>query len=170
MTAPALRPYLPADAPRLAEIFRESVLELAVDDYDDDQRDAWASVADDAPAFAERLAAMLTIVATRDGEPVGFASLEDGDMIAMLYIHPDECIDCAACEPVCPVEAIQPQQKLEAAWEPFQLVAREAVEPIGTPGGSTKVTLPLRVRADWWLIMGVCGVGCPSGSGSRPGG
>ncbi len=23
-----------------------------------------------------------------------------------LYIHPDECIDCGACEPVCPVEAI----------------------------------------------------------------
>ena len=24
----------------------------------------------------------------------------------MLYIAPDECIDCAACEPVCPVTAI----------------------------------------------------------------
>ena len=24
----------------------------------------------------------------------------------MLYIHPDECIDCGACEPVCPVKAI----------------------------------------------------------------
>jgi NAD-dependent dihydropyrimidine dehydrogenase PreA subunit len=24
----------------------------------------------------------------------------------MLYIHPDECVDCGACEPVCPVEAI----------------------------------------------------------------
>ena len=23
-----------------------------------------------------------------------------------LYIHPDECIDCTACEPVCPVAAI----------------------------------------------------------------
>ncbi|WP_306510341.1 indolepyruvate ferredoxin oxidoreductase subunit alpha, partial [Corynebacterium xerosis] len=23
----------------------------------------------------------------------------------MLYIHPDECVDCGACEPVCPVEA-----------------------------------------------------------------
>ncbi len=21
----------------------------------------------------------------------------------MLYIHPDECVDCGACEPVCPV-------------------------------------------------------------------
>ena len=24
----------------------------------------------------------------------------------MYYIHPEECIDCAACEPVCPVVAI----------------------------------------------------------------
>lgn len=24
----------------------------------------------------------------------------------MLYIAPDECIDCGACEPECPVEAI----------------------------------------------------------------
>jgi ferredoxin len=23
----------------------------------------------------------------------------------MLYIHPDECIDCGACVPACPVEA-----------------------------------------------------------------
>ena len=23
-----------------------------------------------------------------------------------LYIHPDECIDCGACEPACPVQAI----------------------------------------------------------------
>ena len=23
-----------------------------------------------------------------------------------LYIHPDECIDCGACEPECPVKAI----------------------------------------------------------------
>ena len=27
----------------------------------------------------------------------------------MLVIHPDECIDCAACEPECPVEAIKPE-------------------------------------------------------------
>ena len=25
---------------------------------------------------------------------------------SMLYINPDECIDCGACEPACPVQAI----------------------------------------------------------------
>jgi len=28
----------------------------------------------------------------------------EGD--TQLFIHPDECIDCGACEPVCPVKAI----------------------------------------------------------------
>ena len=28
----------------------------------------------------------------------------------MLYIHPDECIDCGACEPECPVTAIFPEE------------------------------------------------------------
>lgn len=30
----------------------------------------------------------------------------------MLVIHPDECIDCALCEPECPVNAIYPEDEL----------------------------------------------------------
>ena len=51
MSAVALRPYLPADAKRCAEIFRASIEELAADDYDADQREAWASRADDEAGF-----------------------------------------------------------------------------------------------------------------------
>ena len=28
------------------------------------------------------------------------------EQAAMLYIHPEECIDCGACVPACPVAAI----------------------------------------------------------------
>ncbi len=35
----------------------------------------------------------------------------------MLYIHPDECIDCGACEPACPVEAILPDDSMSADQE-----------------------------------------------------
>ena len=31
---------------------------------------------------------------------------DDGDDDQILYIDPDECIDCGACEPACPVTAI----------------------------------------------------------------
>ena len=37
----------------------------------------------------------------------------------MLVIHPDECIDCGACEPECPVEAIYPEEDLPENWGPF---------------------------------------------------
>jgi NAD-dependent dihydropyrimidine dehydrogenase PreA subunit len=37
----------------------------------------------------------------------------------MLVIDPEECIDCGACEPECPVEAIFPQDALPEQWQPF---------------------------------------------------
>lgn len=89
MTPPALRPFLPADAPALAELFRRSVLELAADDYSDAQREAWAGAAEDETAFGARLAALLTLVATRDRSPVGFASLKDNSTVEMLYVAPE---------------------------------------------------------------------------------
>ena len=84
----ALRPFLPADAPLLAEIFRASVSELTGDDYSETQQEAWAATADDAAAFAARLANALTLLGTIDGSPVGFASLAGTDRVDMLYVHP----------------------------------------------------------------------------------
>ncbi len=85
---PALRPMLPADASALAAIFGASVDELTGDDYDEDQRAAWMATAEDEPAFAARLGAMLTLVATVDGAPAGFASLKDNARIDMLFVDP----------------------------------------------------------------------------------
>ena len=56
MSAVALRPYVPADTKRCAEIFRSSIEELAAEDYSDEQREAWAARADDEQAFGARLA------------------------------------------------------------------------------------------------------------------
>ncbi len=85
---PALRPMLPADAPMLAAIFRASIEDLTVEDYDEDQRAAWAASADDEAAFGEARAAELTLVATIDGAAVGFGSLKGGDHIEMLFVYP----------------------------------------------------------------------------------
>jgi putative acetyltransferase len=87
-TKAGLRPYLPADAPALAEIFQASIEELTTDDYSEGQAAAWASRADDADAFGARLAQHLTLVATVAGTPVGFAALKDNEVIEMLYVHP----------------------------------------------------------------------------------
>jgi len=86
---PGLRPFLPADAATLAALFRESVDELAADDYDEAQRDAWASKVDDEEAFGALLAGELTIVALVEGDIAGFASLKDNNLFDMLYVRPE---------------------------------------------------------------------------------
>jgi putative acetyltransferase len=88
MSAVALRPYVPADARRCAEIFRLSIEELAAEDYDADQREAWASRADDEQAFGARLANALTLLAVIDEAIAGFASLKGGEEIDMLFVDP----------------------------------------------------------------------------------
>jgi NAD-dependent dihydropyrimidine dehydrogenase PreA subunit len=35
------------------------------------------------------------------------------------YIHPDECIDCQACEAACPVQAIFPDNGVPEKWASF---------------------------------------------------
>jgi putative acetyltransferase len=84
----ALRPFLPQDAPMLAEIFRASIEGLTEDDYTPAQQDAWAAGADDLEAFAERLGKHLTLLATLNGSPVGFISLDAPTEIGLFYVHP----------------------------------------------------------------------------------
>jgi putative acetyltransferase len=85
---PALRPYLAEDTPVLAAIFAASVEQLTGDDYSEAQRQAWAGAVDDEDKFGERLAGQLTLIATLQNSPVGFASLLGADHIDMLYVHP----------------------------------------------------------------------------------
>ncbi len=39
--------------------------------------------------------------------------------VQQLYIDPEECIDCAVCEPECPVEAIFMDEDVPEEWERF---------------------------------------------------
>ena len=50
----------------------------------------------------------------------------------LLYIDPDTCIDCGACVPECPYEAIFPEEEV-----PFDFTA-----PAGVWIGGTKEQLP----------------------------
>jgi putative acetyltransferase len=85
---PALRPFLPTDTPVLAAIFAASIEELTGDDYSEAQQEAWASAIEDEEKFGQRLASELTLVATLQNSPVGFAALKGPDHIDMLYVHP----------------------------------------------------------------------------------
>ena len=85
---PALRPFLAADTPMLAAIFVAAIEELTGDDYSEAQQEAWAAGAADEAAFGKKLAGELTLIATLQNSPVGFASLKGADQIDMLYVHP----------------------------------------------------------------------------------
>ena len=43
----------------------------------------------------------------------------EGTSYDMLFIHPDECIDCGLCQPECPVNAIFMEDEVPAEWKKF---------------------------------------------------
>jgi len=64
-----------------------------------------------------------------------------------LYIHPDECVDCGACEPVCPVEATYCEDDLPGALQAYQADNERFFtqtlpgqdQPLGSPDGAAKL-------------------------------
>jgi len=76
----------------------------------------------------------------------------------MLYIHPDECIDCEACVPECPVEAIFAEddvpdgqrdwiplnKELSAQWKP--IIERKPAPADGDEWAKTKAKKHLLER------------------------
>ncbi|EIK86590.1 ferredoxin [Gardnerella greenwoodii] len=54
-----------------------------------------------------------------------------------LYINPNECVDCGACEPACPVEAIFYEDDLPEGWEWYRDAAVDYFDKLGDLGGAT---------------------------------
>jgi putative acetyltransferase len=148
MTA-ALRPYLAADAPVLAAIFAASIEELTADDYSVEQRAAWMSVADDEAEFATRLAGRLTLVATIDGAPVGFAALEGTQLIDMLYVFPSAAgqgVGTLLCDALEKLAAARGGKKLTVD-------SSDTAEPFFRKRGYVPQSRNTRIVADEWLGM-----------------
>lgn len=58
----------------------------------------------------------------------------------MLYIQPDECVDCGACEPVCPTDAIYWDEELPEEKKHFKIINKEFFIPIGNLQGAVNYT------------------------------
>ena len=130
----ALRPFLAEDASTVVQIFQAAIAELTSDDYSEAQQEAWASVADDVGDFAAKLGGQLTLVATLDGEPVGFASLAGKDKIDMLYVHPD------------------------AAGQGAGATLADALEKLAAARGAEKLTVDSSDTARPWMTLVPCPV------------
>src|SRR6267154_1502834 len=61
-----------------------------------------------------------------------------------LYIHPDECIDCGACEPECPVTAIFPEEDTPPQWKSYIAKNRDVFQGANPPGTSAATALVAR--------------------------
>jgi putative acetyltransferase len=157
---PLLRPYLAPDLPLLSEIRFAAIEELTVDDYDDAQRRAWASDADDEEAFAQSLEKGLTLVALIGGGPVGFISLQDGGLIDQLYVHPAVArtgVASALCEAIEKLAAARGTANLvtdasdtaKPLFEArgYQPVRRNTIEIDGEYLGNTRMTKALTPKA-----------------------
>ncbi|WP_434740027.1 ferredoxin [Micromonospora sp. SH-82] len=57
----------------------------------------------------------------------------------MMYVNPDECVDCGRCEPVCPVTSIYHIEDLPTAKAHFGPINAEFFAEIGNPGGARKI-------------------------------
>src|SRR5207247_10516730 len=59
----------------------------------------------------------------------------------MLYIDPADCIDCEACVPECPVEAIFAEAKVPAQWQSYTpLHAEQSTAIKANPGETGHIT------------------------------
>ena len=62
----------------------------------------------------------------------------------MLYIDPDECIDCGACVPECPVNAIFAAADVPDRWQPYIALNAERVAVLKAAGANiTQKQAPL---------------------------
>jgi NAD-dependent dihydropyrimidine dehydrogenase PreA subunit len=70
----------------------------------------------------------------------------------MLYIYPDECVDCGACEPACPVEAISFESHVPDQWKGLCWINSEFFQNLGSPGGASRVG---KIRMDHPVVAGL---------------
>lgn len=114
---PALRPYLPSDAPTCAAIAEASITDLAAEDYTESQQEAWIAALADEERLNPRLSSQLTLLATLDSAAVGFASLRGKDHVDLLFVHPAAArlgVGSALCDALEKLAAARGAQKLTA--------------------------------------------------------
>jgi ferredoxin len=90
----------------------------------------------------------VVVVNTRHGAARGGAQSEE-EIVTYVIAQPcvdvldkacvDECVDCGACEPVCPVEAIFYEDDTPDQWKDFYKANVEFFDDLGSPGGAAKL-------------------------------
>ncbi len=154
MSTISFRPYLAKDAEAVADLFMASIEELTEEHYDAEQRAAWASAAEDAAAFGERLAGMVTILAEARGELLGFAALredaklKENRILEMLYVAPDHAGKGIGKALLGVMELLASKRGAETLTTDASEAAREFFGKFGYEMQARNTVL----RGDEWLV------------------
>ena len=84
-----LREYIHSDCAQLAKLFYQTVHSVNARDYTQEQLDAWATGEVDLQVRDASFRAHRTIVATENGEIVGFGDMDGSGYLDRLYVHKD---------------------------------------------------------------------------------
>ncbi len=77
------------DLSALQELFVETIVSTCKKDYSDEQIKAWTSKVKNKDEWISRLSKQYFIAGLVDDKIVGFASLENGNYLDLLYVHKD---------------------------------------------------------------------------------
>lgn len=83
-----IRRYFPEDAPALAALFARTVRAVNAADYSPEQVEAWVAGVHDFVPWRERLGRATTLVAEHAHGVAGFATLESGGYLDLLFVDP----------------------------------------------------------------------------------
>lgn len=85
-----LRPLTETDIPEIQELFRNTVLNVNIRDYTEEEVNDWVSCMEDAGTVSELLAAHCFIAAIDDdGKIIGFSSMNADGYLHSMFVHKD---------------------------------------------------------------------------------
>ncbi len=82
-----LRQAIQADLPEMKQLYRDTIVTVCVNEYDDEQRNTWAASAEKIDRWIDLVNDQLVLLAIKNNVIVGFASLRDGDYLDFMYVH-----------------------------------------------------------------------------------
>ena len=123
-----LRAYRSADCPALAELLYQTVHQVNIRDYTQEQVDAWATGQADLERWDRELREHRTVVAWEDGLIVGFGDMDKTGYLDRLFVHKDfqgRGIATAICD------ALEGESAAPRLWVQASLTARPFFEGRG---------------------------------------
>ncbi|PQO33987.1 GNAT family N-acetyltransferase [Blastopirellula marina] len=82
-----VRKALPEDYPALWTLFFDTIHHVNRQDYTPEQIAAWAPAEIELPRWIQRMEQIDPWVAFGEGQPVGFADLQDDGLVDMFFVH-----------------------------------------------------------------------------------